>query len=85
MQPVVRFDETIHAASTVALFRQLESANPQAEKIHVIADNARYYRSKVVSEYLQKSKIDLIFLPPYSPNANLIERFWKFFKKTGPL
>ena len=25
--------------------------------------------------------IDLIFLPPYSPNLNLIERFWKFFKK----
>ncbi|MCI0536542.1 MAG: IS630 family transposase [Verrucomicrobiales bacterium] len=81
LQPVVRFDETINAASTVALFRQLEAANPQAEKIHVIADNARYYRSKEVSKYLQKSKIDLIFLPPYSPNLNLIERFWKFFKK----
>ena len=81
LQPVVRFDDTINAASTVALFRQLEAANPQAERIHVIADNARYYRSKEVSEYLKESKIDLIFLPPYSPNLNLIERFWKFFKK----
>jgi len=24
----------------------------------------------------------LVFLPPYAPNLNLIERFWKFFKKT---
>jgi transposase len=22
-----------------------------------------------------------VFLPPYSPNLNLIERYWKFFKK----
>ncbi|SCZ84681.1 transposase [Nitrosomonas mobilis] len=27
-------------------------------------------------------KIDLAFLPPYAPNLNLIERFWKFSKKT---
>jgi len=26
--------------------------------------------------------IALDFLPPYSPNLNLIERLWKFFKKT---
>ena len=38
---MVRFDETIDATLTVALFQQLEEANPQAEKIHVICDNAR--------------------------------------------
>ena len=54
---------------------------PAAKKITVILDNARYYRSKVVAEYLQNSRIELLFLPPYSPNLNLIERFWKFFKK----
>ena len=54
---------------------------PAAKKITVILDNARYYRSKVVAEYLQNSRIELMFLPPYSPNLNLIERFWKFFKK----
>ena len=27
------------------------------------------------------SKVKLLFLPPYSPNLNLIERFWKYFKK----
>jgi transposase len=77
----VRFDETINGASTVALFAQIEAAYPEANKITIILDNARYYRSKVVAEYLEHSRIELKFLPPYSPNLNLIERFWKFFKK----
>jgi len=81
LEPVVRFDETINAASTIALFKQLEEGNPESKRIYVICDNARYYRSKEVRRFLENSKIELIFLPPYSPNLNLIERFWKFFKK----
>lgn len=77
----IRFDETIDAISTLELFGQIEHAYPQAVKITLICDNARYYRSKAVSAYLEDSRIELLFLPPYSPNLNLIERFWKFFKK----
>lgn len=29
----------------------------------------------------KKLNIELVFLPPYSPNLNLIERLWKFFRK----
>ena len=50
--------------------------------LHVIADNARYYRSILVSQYIKKHpRINLIFLPPYSPNLNLIERLWRYYKK----
>ena len=28
-----------------------------------------------------EATIELMTLPPYSPNLNLIERLWKFFKK----
>ena len=77
----IRFDVTIDAASTIALFQQIEKANPQAARIIVICDNAGYYRSKAVQEYLKASRIHLEFLPAYSPNLNLIERFWKFFKR----
>ena len=52
-----------------------------AKRISIICDNARYYRSKAVAEYSKTSRIKLVFLPPYSPNLNLIERFWKFFKR----
>jgi transposase len=81
LEPVVRFDETINTDSTIALFEQLEQVNLAATWIYVICDNARYYRSKAVREYLQTSRIKLVFLPPYAPNLNLIERLWKFFKK----
>jgi transposase len=77
----VRFDATIDAASTIALLQQLEQANPSAPRIIVICDNARYYKSKAVAAYLPTSRIQLEPLPPYCPNLNLIERFWKFFKR----
>ncbi len=81
MSAAIRFDETIDATSAIALLQQLEQANPTAACIIVICDNARYYRSRAVKAYLEGSRVHLEFLPPYSPNLNLIERFWKFFKR----
>jgi len=80
MAAQIRFDDTVDAASCIALFEQIERAYPKAKRITVICDNARYYRSKAVAAYLAHARIRLHFLPPYSPNLNLIERFWKFFK-----
>lgn len=76
-----RFDETINAVSTIALLQQIEQAYPDAPRIIVFCDNARYYKSKAVGEFLETARIQLEPLPPYSPNLNLIERLWKFFKK----
>jgi len=76
-----RIDDRINAESTVELLKRIEKSNPKARVICIICDNARYYRSKLVKGYLKDAKIELIFLPPYSPNLNLIERFWKFFNK----
>jgi transposase len=49
--------------------------------IHLYVDNARYYRSKLVQEFLLTSRIQMHFLPAYSPNLNPIERLWKFIKE----
>ncbi|MGH8477056.1 MAG: transposase [Methylococcales bacterium] len=65
----------------IKLFEQIEVCYPDVNKITIICDNARYYRSKLVQTYLNESKIELMFLPPYAPNLNLIERYWKYFKK----
>jgi transposase len=81
LEPVVRYDDTIDAASTIALFDQILLAYTYATCVYIICDNAGYYRSKAVQAYLQDSRIKLVFLPPYAPNLNLIERLWKFFKK----
>ena len=51
------------------------------KKIVIILDNARYNHAKEVLKLANKLGIELLFLPPYSPNLNLIERVWKFLKK----
>ena len=78
MQAVIRNDDTIDAEATIALFKQIEAAYGKAAKIIVFCTNARYYRYNAVRAYLEHSRIDLQFVPPYTPNLNLIERFWKF-------
>lgn len=79
---IVKEHITLDATETIKFFKKIEQANPDKSKIYMIIDNARYYRNKRVTEYLKQSKIEIIFLPPYSPNLNLIERLWKFMKKT---
>lgn len=70
----------INAASVCALLQKLHDQFRQLP-IVVIMDNARYQRCALVEETAQDLKIQIIFLPPYSPNLNLIERLWKFVKK----
>ena len=46
----------------------------------VIMDNMRSHHVKKVSEVLQKAKIQLLYLPPYSPDLNPIEKMWSKMK-----
>ena len=48
--------------------------------IHLVLDNARYQKCKAVQEVAANLNIHLEYIPPYSPNLNLIERIWKFVK-----
>ena len=49
--------------------------------IVIVLDNARYQHCQAVTSFATSLGIELLFLPPYSPNLNIIERFWKFAKK----
>ena len=49
--------------------------------VTLVLDNARYQRCALVMEHARQLNIELLFLPPYSPNLNLIERLWKLMKK----
>jgi transposase len=51
--------------------------------ITLVLDNARYQRCRLVQELADILNIELLFLPSYSPNLNLIERLWKFVKKAA--
>ena len=78
---VVQEAESINAQLTVSLLKEMMKNQPLG-LLYVILDNARYYRSEMVRNFVKKNnRIKLVFLPPYSPNLNIIERLWKFFKK----
>ena len=49
--------------------------------ITLILDNARYQKCQSVTNKAKELTIELLYLPPYSPNLNLIERLWRFVKK----
>ena len=49
--------------------------------ISIVLDNARYQKCKLVQQTAKVFDIELLYLPAYSPNLNLIERMWKFVKK----
>lgn len=48
--------------------------------IHLVLDNARYQKCRIVQEMALNLDIHMEYIPPYSPNLNLIERLWKFVK-----
>jgi hypothetical protein len=49
--------------------------------ITLVLDNARYQKCQLVWAVAETLQIELLYLPAYSPNLNLIERLWKFVKK----
>lgn len=49
--------------------------------IYLVLDNARYQHCDYVKELAKTLGIHLVFLPPYSPNLNLIERVWRYIKR----
>jgi transposase len=75
-------NETYITATTVCeLLRQL-AAQQLGVPITLVLDNARYQKCQVVTALAASLQIELLYLPAYSPNLNLIERLWKFVKKT---
>lgn len=71
----------INADTIVAFLKELKEHYGDMP-LKIVLDNARYQHCKFVEEAAEKLNITLLFLPSYSPNINIIERLWKFTKKT---
>ena len=69
----------INAESVCALLRAVAGA-AVGLPITLVLDNARYQKCAVVQELAASLKIELLYLPSYSPNLNLIERLWRFVR-----
>ena len=70
----------INAQSVCDLLREVASAG-LGKPVTLVMDNARYQKCALMQGLAKKLKIELLFLPGYSPNLNLIERLWKFVKR----
>jgi transposase len=70
----------INAESVCALLRAVVEAGTGLP-ITLVLDNARYQKCALVTELAAQLGVELLYLPSYSPNLNLIERLWKFVKK----
>jgi transposase len=81
MRVTVEYEETLNASNILLFFKKIRRVYKHSKKIYIICDNAPYYKSREVRKVAKEMGIELIFLPPYSPNLNLIERLWKFFRK----
>ena len=82
LEVIATVEKTLDSTATIDFLKLIESKNSSARKIVLFVDNARYYYNGEVLEYVANSKqLEMVFLPPYAPNLNLIERVWKFMKK----
>jgi transposase len=70
----------INAESVGSLLRAVAGASVGLP-ITLVLDNARYQKCAVVQALAASLKIELLYLPSYSPNLNLIERLWRFVRK----
>ena len=70
----------INAESVCLLLRAVAAAAAPGIPITLVLDNARYQKCALVQELARQLGIELLYLPSYSPNLNLIERVWKFVK-----
>lgn len=76
---IVEEEPTVNDEAMIRLIEQIKEQQPRG-KIYLIEDNARYNHSYLMQAYIeQEERVEIMFLPAYSPNLNLIERLWKFY------
>jgi transposase len=71
----------INAETIIIFLKQLKKHYGELP-LKIVLDNARYQHCELVEKAAKELNITLLFLPSYSPNLNIIERLWKFTKKT---
>ena len=77
---MVTNDTYINASSVCDLLNRIAALGLRIP-VTLILDNARYQKCHLVRDMAISLSIELLYLPTYSPNLNLIERLWKFVKK----
>ena len=82
-QMISQFHDLFDAQSFLGFLKALLRRRGRGKKMGVIIDNARYHHAVALADWLQEHRdaIELLFLPPYSPELNPIERVWKLLRR----
>jgi len=73
-------NDTYITAAQVCQLIQKVSLEYAGKPIYLILDNARYQKCLLVKALAATLNVTLLYIPPYSPNLNLIQRLWKHVK-----
>lgn len=71
---------SVNSETVCSMLIDINNAHPYGP-ISVVLDNVPYQHARIVTAMAAILDIELVYLPPYSPNLNLIERAWKHVKK----
>lgn len=69
-----------NSQTTCTMLEQLRAAYPKRPLI-LVWDNVSYHRSKTVRDCAQQLGIQLVYLPPYSPDFMPVERLWAWLRE----
>lgn len=80
---ISQISEKKNSKEFIQFLDHVDAEMPSNQKLQLVMDNAGYHKANRVKEKLQQrsERFEVFWLPPYSPNLNLIERVWKYLKE----
>ena len=80
---VTQMSKIFNAETFLIFLKRILHTKKRGKKIIIVLDNARYHHAVILKPWLKENrkKIALMFLPPYSPELNHIERVWKITRR----
>ena len=80
------FHSTFDGRTLEHFLRKLLRHRQPGQRLVVVLDKTRYHHARVLAPFLKASRhvLRLLFLPPYSPDLNPIERVWKLARRLCP-
>lgn len=80
---ITRSDKGNSISFRTHLKKILKVYKEQPGKIIIVLDNVRYHHARALKPFLEfhKDRMELVFLPAYSPDLNPIERVWWYMRK----
>jgi transposase len=81
-QLVANFAQTGNADTFKRHLRKVLKAYKVKQKIIIYVDNVRFHHAKILNPFLEAHpKLEVRYLPAYSPDLNPVERVWWYMRK----